>query len=235
MRIKVLTILLAGMLGSLPMMAGDHGEMPGGPGEVAVLGIGGQNRTWSGYGGGALQATIPITEKMSLKAGLQGLSSGVMTGLLQFQPAFPFSKGELFIDASAYYGGFYKYHTGEWLAAAGAGWRAAHFSAQLGLSVRWIAGGSDVVVEPIDLFYRIAGSLNKADAQWNLTAGVANFTHYQVERAMQPIFFIEGRYTFTSRLSLIGEIDVKPAGMFHLTATWYGFSAALGLSYRIGL
>ena len=53
MRYRVITLVLAGMLGVLPMAAG-------GPGEVALLAIGGQNRTWAGYGGGALQASLPV-------------------------------------------------------------------------------------------------------------------------------------------------------------------------------
>lgn len=228
MRWSPLITLVAGLLGAFPLMAD-------GTGEVALLGVGGQNRTWSGFGGGALQASIPVTKQLTIQTGWQGLSSGTVTGLLQVQPAFPLKKGELFIDASAYYGGFYKSGVGEVLAAASAGWRSAHFSAQLGLSVRWIFGGSDTVVEPIDAFYRIAGTLNKPDSQWNLSIGIANYTRYQVERAMQPIFFFEGRYRIGRKFSIIGELNIKPAGMFHLTATWYGFSAGLGVAYRFGL
>jgi len=228
MKLKLLITLVAGLLGAFSLLAQ-------GTGEVALLGVGGQNRTWGGFGGGALQASIPVTKRLTIQTGWQGLSSGTVTGLLQVQPFFPLKKGELFIDASAYYGGFYKNGIGEVLAAAGAGWRTAHFSAQLGLSVRWIFGGADTVMEPIDPYYRIAGTLKKPGSQWNISAGISNFTRYQVERAMQPIFFIEGRYRIGRKFSLVGELNIKPAGMFHLTATWYGFSAGLGVVYTFSL
>ena len=229
-RIKWLTLAFAFLLGVLPMTAGV-------PYELALLGVGGQNRTWAGYGGGALQLSLPVREHLDIQSGLQGLSPGVMTGLLHVQPVFPLKKGALFADLTGYYGGFYKYGIDEWLAAGSVGWRNDHLSAQIGLSVRWILdrGSADKVVEPIDPFYRIAYRLKTDDAPWNLTGGVANYSRYQVERAMEPIFFLNGYYRLGEHLSLIGELNVKPTGMFHLTASWYGFSAGIGLSYRFAL
>lgn len=233
-----LTLVLAWLLGVLPMVAkapcktADCDSC-----EVAVLGIGGQNRTWAGYGGGALQVSLPIWEHLHIQSGLQGLSSGVMTGLIHVQPVFPVKKGEVFADVTGYYGGFYKYGVSEWLAGGSVGWRNEHISAQIGLSVRWILDrdSSDKVVEPVDPFYRIAYRLKAGGAPWNLTGGVANYSRYQVERAMEPVFFLEGYYRLGERLSLIGELNIKPTGMFHLVASWYGFSAGIGLSYRFAL
>lgn len=229
-RVKLLTLVLAWLLGVLPMAAGT-------PCELALLGIGGQNRTWAGYGGGAIQASLPIWKNVDIQSGFQGLSSGVMTGLLQVQPVFPSKKGSLFADVTGYYGGFYKNSINEWLTAGSIGWRNEHISAQIGLSVRWIMDreSSEKVVEPLDLFYRIAYRLKAADAPWNLTGGVANYSRYQVGRATEPVFFLEGCYHLGERLSLIGELDIKPTGMFHLVAAWYGFSAGIGLSYRFAL
>lgn len=257
-KIKWLTIVLALLLEALPMAAGAPSGAASTPGkpistaessgstsgtpitrsyEVTLMGIGGQNRTWGGYGGGALQASLPVLRNLDIRAGLQGLSPGVMTGLLQVQPVFPLKKGELFADITGYYGGFYKYGVTEWLTAASVGWRAVHFSAQLGLSVRWILDGatSSRVVEPIDPVFRIAYRIKADDSPWNLAVGVANFSRYQVERAMQPIFFLEGRYNFTQNLAVTGELNIKPAGMFHLVASWYGFSAGIGLRYSFAL
>ena len=233
-----LTLVLAWLLGVMPMAAGVPCKTAGGDScEVALLGVGGQNRTWAGYGGGALQLSLPVCNNLDIQSGLQGLSSGVMTGLLHVQPVFPLKKGQLFADVTGYYGGFYEYGINEWLTAVSVGWRNEHLSAQIGLSVRWIldSEGADKVVEPADLFYRIAYRLKTDGAPWNLTGGVANFSRYQVERAMEPVFFLEGRYSLGEHLSLIGELNIKPTGMFHLTASWYGFSAGLGLSYRFAL
>lgn len=237
-RIKWLTLVLASLLGALPMAAGIPCKTAGSDScELALLGVGGQNRTWAGYGGGALQLSLPVCKNLDIHSGLQGLSSGVMTGLLHVQPVFPSKKGELFADVTGYYGGFYKYGINEWLTAGSVGWRNDHLSAQLGLSVRWIldSGSTDKVVEPVDPFYRIAYRLKADNAPWNLTGGVANYSRYQVERAMEPVFFLEGYYHLWERLSLIGELNIKPTGMFHLTASWYGFSAGVGLSYRFAL
>lgn len=225
-----LTLVLASLLGALPMAAGK-------PCELALLGIGGQNRTSAGFGGGALQVNLPAWKHLDIQSGFQGLSSGIMTGLLHVQPVFPLKKGALFADVTGYYGGFYKYGINEWLTAGSVGWRNEHISAQIGLSVRWILdrGGTDKVVEPVDLFYRIAYRLKADNDPWNLTGGVANYSRYQVERATEPVFFLEGCYRLGNRLSLTGELDIKPTGMFHLTASWYGFCAGIGLSYRFAL
>jgi hypothetical protein len=238
-KIKWLTLALALMLGTLPLKAGVPGKAADTPRsyEVAVMGIGGQNRTWGGYGGGALQASLPVLKNLDILTGIQGLSPGVMTGLLQIQPVFPLKKGELFADITGYYGGFYRYGVTEWLTALGAGWRAAHFSAQLGISVRWILDrdSSSRVVEPIDPVFRVAYSVKESSSPWNITGGVANYSRYEVERAMQPIFFLEGYYSVTKNLSVTGELNIKPAGMFHLVASWYGFTAGIGLKYRFAL
>ena len=237
-RIKWLTLVVVWLLGVLPMAAGEPCKIAAGDSfEVALLGVGGQNRTWAGYGGGAMQLSLPVCKNLDIHSGLQGLSSGVMTGLLHVQPVFPLKKGELFADVTGYYGGFYKYGINEWLTAGSVGWRNDHLSAQLGLSVRWIldSGSTDKVVEPVDPFYRIAYRLKTDNAPWNLIGGVANYSRYQVERAMEPVFFLEGYYHLWERLSLIGELNIKPTGMFHLTASWYGFSAGVGLSYRFAL
>ena len=237
-KMKWLTLALAGMLAALPVAAGVPDKKANGDHhEVALLGIGGQNRTWGGFGGGALQANLPVWKYLDIQTGLQGLSTGVMTGLLQLQPILPLKKGELFADVTSYYGGFYKYGIHECLLAGSIGWRNAHFSVQAGLSVRWIMDGgqSSPIVEPVDPFYRIAYRVKASDAPWNLTAGVANYSRYQVERAMQPIFFLEGSYRLGQYLSLMGEVYIKPVGMFHLVASWYGFSAGIGLRYRFGL
>lgn len=226
-RVKLLTLVLAWLLGALPMAAGNSGEL-------ALLGIGGQSRTWAGYGGGALQVNLPVWEHLDIQSGFQSLSPGVITGLLQVKPVFPIKNGDLFADVCGYYGGFYKYGINEWLTAGSFGWRNEHLSAQIGLSVRWIMDRESAgkIVEPADLLYRIAYRLKTGDAPWNLTGGVANYSRYQVGRATEPVFFLEGRYSLRERLSLIGELDIKPTGMFHLAASWHGFSAGVGLSYR---
>ncbi len=230
-KIKWLTLAMAWLLGALPMAAGDSSEL-------ALLGIGGYNRTWEGYGGGALQLSLPVWKHLHIQSGLQGIGSGSMTGLLQAQPVvLPLKNGDLFADVTGYYGGFHDYGIDEWLTAGSVGWRNEHISAQIGLSVRWILdrGSADKVVEPLDLFYRIAYRIKADDAPWNLTGGVANHSRYQVERATEPVFFLEGRYRLGERLSLIGELNIKPTGMFHLVASWYGIVAGIGLSYRFAL
>ena len=75
-------IALALMLGTLPLKAGVPGKTADTPRsyELAVIGIGGQNRTWGGYGGGALQASLPVLKKLDILTGIQGLSPGVMAG-----------------------------------------------------------------------------------------------------------------------------------------------------------
>lgn len=238
-KIKRLTLALALLLGTLPLKAGVPGKAADTPRsyEVTLMGIGGQNRTWGGYGGGALQASLPVLKNLDIFTGIQGLSPGVMTGLLQVQPVFPLKKGELFADITGYYGGFYRYGVTEWLTALGAGWRNSHFSAQLGISVRWILDrdSSSKVVEPIDPVFRLAYSIKECTSPWNITGGVANYSRYQVERAMQPIFFLEGYYSVTKNLAVTGELNIKPAGMFHLVASWYGFTAGIGLKYRFAL
>ena len=237
-KIKWLALVLATFLGVLPVAAGIPDNKVGGDHyEVSLLGIGGQNRTWAGFGGGALQANLPVWKYLDIQSGLQGLSPGVMTGLLQLQPVLPLKTGELFADVTGYYGGFYKYGVNEWLLAGSIGWRNAHFSVQGGVCVRWIRDGgpSDLVVEPVDPFYRVTYRVKTDDAPWNLTAGIANYSRYQVERAMQPIFFLEGSYRIGQQLSLIGEVYIKPVGMFHLVASWYEFSAGIGIRYRFAL
>ena len=238
--ISFIAVTLLSMGSSFVLAASEPGSRGTVPASVALLAVGGHNPAWNGYGGGALVATFPINPYFTVEGGVQGTSAGNLTTLLQLQPTFAVGKGEVFLNTFFYYGGFFKDNAMELATALCVGYKMEYVSAQVGFSFRMLGSISHwrkegMMSEPFDLTYRVAAHVRPQDSVWNIGGGVSNFTPYHLERGMSPIFFLDGSYRLGRHFSLLADIHIKPAGMFHLAASWYGFWVDFGFSYSFGL
>ena len=169
---------------------------------------------------------------------MEVLGAGSFVSSLTATPVFPLRTGELFIDGTAHFRSLYSDRVSEFVSAASFGYRMDWFSVQAGLFSRTIIDmdrkihdNANFVPEPFNLLYKVTFHIRPSSSVWNAGGGVSNYSDYEYERMWQPLFFIDGYYRISESLNLKAEVTVKPTGMFHLVASFYGIRSSLGLSY----
>lgn len=220
---------------------------------VSALGTYGYNSTWSHFGGVEIQATMPINPHFVMHVNAELLSANVYTFSANMQPRFALPVGEMYLDGSFLTSIYQRNRICSYTMAASVGYRMDYVTAQFGfhslishdMNVRWHEE-ANYVVEPFNLLYKIDVRVRPNTSVWNLHLGFANFTELEYERMWQPLFFIGAHYDlpvnistqisdsqpYKRHLRLLCEIVVKPTGMFHLDASFYGMKAKVGLAYQ---
>ena len=209
--------------------------------EVSVQGVVGQNNAYGWFGGAAVGLHYPVTRAFEADAGVEATSPGVCSFTVTARPVFTLPYGSLFLEGTFHSEVYACYRNVLFVSAASVGYRMPYLTAQLGVSTRILGGlekrwssTDDYVVEPFDVLYRVAFQVRPPESRWNLGGGVGNFTRFHYERSMQPIFFLDGTADVGHNLRVLAELDLRPTGMYHLTAYWYGFSLYAGVAYRFG-
>lgn len=253
MKLKhILSLLLIGA--SLASFAASNKQLTqsfGRPYMLTVLGEYGYNSTWSHYGGGELRAFMPVNQNFEILANAGAHSSDVYAGSFTLRPRIALPKGEFFFDASFAYTCANRNETHDFVGALSMGYRMDYLSLQAGCFTRTLApyhrtwnSNDEYVSEPFNLLYRISFNVRPLCERWNIYFGMANFNELEYERMWQPLFFLGGYYDFppannfeyeyhaASHFRLLAEVIVKPAGMFHLDASFYGCKVKAGFAYK---
>ena len=198
----------------------------------------GYNSSWRNYGGLDVRGFFPLTGHFEMTANAEILTSGVFSASITASPKFRLPVGEIFIDGTVNCRNLFKYNVAELVIAASAGYRMDYASVQLGLFYRGIfdtgksSGGSYVGETPLDMVYRAAFCVRPQRSRWNAGGGVTNYDEYEYERMWQPMFFIDGHYDLNEKLTLLACIRIKPAGIFHQMASFYGIGTKIGVSCK---
>lgn len=229
-------IFILSFLFSLPLCARDFGDDRY---SVSAYGVYGYNGTWKNFGGADIKGFMPVNFHYEMDASFEILSSGVFSASVTARPKFPLSVGELFVDGSLFYRNLYKYRASEFVSAVSVGYRMDYVSAQVGLFSRTMINNDRAsqdneayVGEPFNLLYRVSFKVRPAFCVWNVGGGITDYNDFEYERMWEPLFFIDGHYDINDNLRLLAEVYVKPTGMFHLVASFYGITVKAGLSYR---
>ena len=221
------------------------------PYSISVLADYGYNVTWGHYGGATLKAFLPVNDHVELTLLGEGVSANVYTASLNVRPKIGLPVGELFFDANLLYSAYQRNRTHDIVSALSLGYRMDYVSAQFGCYFRTISSYDrpwhsmeEMISEPYNLLYRIAGNVRPLCSRWNIYFGLSNFTDTQYERPWQPLFFFGGYYDFApssnfeytyraaSHFRLLCELTIKPTGMFHLNANFYGAITKVGFAYK---
>ena len=94
------------------------------------------------------------------------------------------------------------------------------------------SSSSQPLYEPWCPLYRAEVYVRPNTSPWNISMAIANFTDYQVERLLQPIFQVGGWYRIDEHWRVQMHTLCKPSGMFHLCASFYGIELQFGTEYR---
>lgn len=223
----------------------------GRPYSLSVLAGYSYNRTWQHQFDGEIRAFMPVNDNVEIFANLGAYSSNVYAGTLTFRPKMAVPVGELFADATINYTAAVRNSTHDVVGALSVGYKMDYFQAQVGCFARTIApfernwsSNESFVTEPFNLLYRLSFNVRPLCERWNIFFGMSNFSELQYERMWQPLFFATAYYDFppannfeysyraASHFRLLWEVMVKPTGMFHLNASFYGAQARFGFAYK---
>lgn len=197
------------------------------------------NTTYLHYGQFDVGAYLPVHRYVELQADARFTSANEHAVALQVRPKLPVKVGELYMDARALYTAYVRSSMQEWFAALGVGYRMDYVDVQLGLGLRTMftfsstfSSSSQPLYEPWCPLYRAEVYVRPHTSPWNISMAISNFTDYQVERLLQPIFQVGGWYRIDEHWRVMMHALCKPSGMFHLCASFYGIELQFGTEYR---
>ncbi len=197
------------------------------------------NKTYRHQANFDMQSLMPINPHFEMEAKVQLSTANVYTGALQLRPKFELPVGELFLESDLMYRAVARNKVGDITASVGVGYRMDYVSVTIGSFCRVIDdwnrswySNETYIVEPFNLLYRIEAFCRPQDNNWNLSFLISNIDDYQMERMWQPAFSIGAWYDVTDHWRLNFAAQCKPAGMFHLDATFYSAYLRAGFSYR---
>lgn len=221
------------------------------PYSITLLGEYGYNKTWEHFGGAELRAFMPFNEHVETTFAFEGLSSNMYTLSGTIRPKFPLPVGEMFVDASVLYSAVQRNRIHDFAGALSLGYRMDYVDFQVGCFSRSMVpynrmwpSEDEIMTEPFNLLYRLSFNVRPLCENWNLFFGMTNFTELEFERMWQPIFFMKAYYEIKPKnnfqydyhaadhFRILAEIYCKPAGMFHLDASFYGIKAKVGVMYK---
>lgn len=197
------------------------------------------NRTYGSYANIDLGAFMPINKNFEMEAALRYQTAGNMFMGLQLRPKFAVPVGEFYLSNHLQARVFARDKVNEAILDLGVGYRMDYVLVQLGMSTRLIIpqpynwhGNDQIICEPFNLTYRVQAWVRPQESVWNIWFAVSNYDNYQIERVWVPMFYIGGEYKIDAHWQVNLQASCKPAGMFHLDASYYGADVRAGFNYR---
>lgn len=199
----------------------------------------GYNYAWRHYGTLSVNGYFPINRYFDLSAGVLANTANQYAFDGRAIVNFPLKVGRLALENRFLYRYFACYDTHELNAALSLGYAMNYFRVSAGFCGKlygqapfWADGDNAAfVAEPFNLLWNIEVHARPDSCAWNLGLRASNFDDFQIERFNQPIFTLMGRYDFNQHWRLFADVACKPAGVFHVTANFYGINTHLGFIY----
>ena len=197
------------------------------------------NTTYGSHAGFDFGAFMPINQHFEMQADLRFTTAHNHAFGVQVRPKFAVPVGELFLEGRVLSCFYPRDGFNDLTQAIAFGYRMDYVSVQLGMSTRLIINspydwhdGSNIIVEPFNLTYRVEVFVRPQTSPWNISMCISNMTDYQIERLWQPIFMANGRYDIDSHWQVNLGALCKPTGMFHLNAKYYAAEVRAGFAYN---
>lgn len=93
-------------------------------------------------------------------------------------------------------------------------------------------GSGTVIRENWNLIYRIGYNLKSKNNPWNAGIVVTNLDHFLMNQETNPMLLLNGNIEIASGLDMFAEFWYKQAGVFNITANYFGFFFRAGLVWR---
>ncbi len=199
----------------------------------------GYNYTWGSYADFDIVSRIPLNPNFEMDAGVQLSTANVYTLSFDARPKFALPVGEMYLDTRLLYKIVVRDGVHDVGASFGLGYRMDYVDVQLGAFTRFMNefkrpwhSENEIAGEPISMHYSVEVFVRPRTSIWNLSMRIANYDDFQLERVWQPLFMIGGRYRPISHLDVLAEVEIKPTGMFHLNASFYGVKGRVGVAWE---
>ena len=197
------------------------------------------NKSWGHHANIDAQALLPINRNFEMNVNLQASFKNVYTIGVTMRPKFILPVGEMFFDTEVLYKAVVRSNQMDIVAALSLGWRFDYLSVQIGSFSRvmgfynrdWHSEDA-YECEPFNMLYRLEVFCRPQACNWNIRAVFANYDDYNFERMWQPLFMLGGRYDVDNNWRVHLDAEIKPTGMFHLNAAFYGAIVRAGFTYR---
>lgn len=229
---RTFLILLLALLPATVLFARDYGFS-----SAAAL-AGGYNTAWGSYGGADVKVSACAGGHLEASAVFEGLTSGIYAMGLNARPKLQLEAGTLYLDGGVLYRTSTPNRIFDFVSHGSIGWQMKHLDARVGLFTRTMGSRDrdihtteEMVTEPFNLLYRLQYKLKGDASRWDLWGGVTDCSDFEYERHWEPYFFLGGRYALDNGMQLFLQTDIKPAGMFHLNASFYGVLCRAGVFY----
>ena len=168
----------------------------------------------------------------------------VLTGVA-FDISHAFRVGEFPLSAS----GFFMYNRFSELLFETAGGLLAHierdhFHAKLGTgfrSFRLTPAAIEITGEDSDpalsenwnMVYSLGYQIKPADHPWNAGIALTNLDHFLMNQETNPMLYVHGNYEVIPDLDLFMEAWYKHAGVFNISANYFGFFFRTGVIWNL--
>jgi len=83
------------------------------------------------------------------------------------------------------------------------------------------------------LLYLLGYYLKPQEHNWNVGINVTNIDYYLLNQSTNPLFYLQGEYRPTERMSLFAEAWYKSAGAFNISVNYFGYLFRSGLLWKL--
>lgn len=231
MKIRQLSITTLCLCLMVPIQAQTISEQR----SASALAVVGYNPTYRTFGGLDLKVTCPIGDYFAAEIAGETLTAGTHAVSASLRPGISVDGGRFFLDGRILYRAFCRYEVSELAGGLMVGYRRQYFSVQMGgftKNVYDLAGSRSSTSYPLEIIYSASFCVRPLESRWNVGGTVSNFTPFEIEREFLPFFMINGNYNVLDSLSVVGELYIKPAGMFNMQANFFGIAFRAGVTYK---
>lgn len=199
----------------------------------------GYNYTWRSYGDLEVQAQLPINPYFEMDAVAHLSTANLYTLSADLRPKFPLPYGNMYVETKLIYRAVVRNRIHNMSSALSIGYKCDYVRFQLGAYIIMFGefnrdwhSNTEVFIEAPSMIYALEAWVRPQTSVWNLNLRISNYNDYSIERVWQPLFAIGGRYDINNHLKMLAEVELKPTGMFHLDASFYGITARVGVGYK---
>lgn len=99
--------------------------------------------------------------------------------------------------------------------------------------IKKYGASAGIIWEP-GIVYDVEAHIFPNEYVWNIGAQITNMRTFEIERLYSPNFILKGNYRIggyaSDHLNFKAELGFKPAGLFHINATYYSFFINIGIT-----
>lgn len=86
-----------------------------------------------------------------------------------------------------------------------------------------------------NIMYLAGYNVKPIDCKWNIGLTITNIDHFIINQEINPMYYLNGKYSITPPLTLYVETWYKNSGTNNISANYFGFLIRTGLIWKLDL